>query len=249
MVFETLTVLTAISGIYGATAKRKGEYGKAGFMDEASRHSLITAKKSIELNNYEATKTKFGTYEEAGRRIADITKVAGETRETAKTEASGSGALVESGTSRENLRVMAQDELQAKLGVALGAKRNIDTIIRETKMNNNMIWENAKYESNMYKAKADATRKSAENMFKADILNTAAQTAMMGSKIPGSPKVPTKGGPLLSGGNAQHMYGQAPSASTTWGKTKMYGSNILRNMKNKRFDPSQRFSSIWARNP
>jgi len=246
MVFETLTVLTAISGIYGATAKRKGEYGKAGFMDEASRHSLITAKKSIELNNYEATKTKFGTYEEAGRRIADITKVAGETRETAKTEASASGALVESGTSRENLRVMAQDELQAKLGVALGAKRNIDTIIRETKMNNNMIWENAKYESNMYKAKADATRKSAENMFKADILNTAAQTAMMGSKIPGSPSSPNLD---QSASLANSPLNQTGSSFNTWDKTKMYGSNILRNMKNKRFDPSQRFSSIWARNP
>ena len=92
-------------------------------------------------------------------------------------------------------------------------------------MNNNMIWENAKYESNMYKAKADATRKSAENMFKADILNTAAQTALMGSKIPGSPSSPNLD---QSASLANSPLNQTGSSFNTWDKTKMYGSSSNR---------------------
>ena len=91
------------------------------------------------------------------------------------------------------------------------------------------------------------TRKSAQDAYQAEVLKTAvnAGATYASLKSPAKPSTTPKGGPELTGGNAQHMHGQ-PKV-TTWGKTKMYGRNIFRNMKTKKFTPSAKFSTIYNR--
>ena len=141
------TVLTAISGGMSATAQRKASRNLAKSNKKAQRQSLITAKKQILQNNYKSSEIQSEVFINAGTKIANLNKVAEQAIGSVVAETGGSGAVIGTGTTRENLRLMAQDALQAKLSVALGAKRDLDTIQRENKMNNQMIWDNAKYQS------------------------------------------------------------------------------------------------------
>ena len=122
------TVLTAISGGMSATAQRKASRNLAKSNKKAQRQSLITAKKQILQNNYKSSEIQSEVFNNAGTKIANINKVAEQAIGSVVAETGGSGAVIGTGTTRENLRLMAQDALQAKLSVALGAKRDLDTI-------------------------------------------------------------------------------------------------------------------------
>ncbi len=214
------TVLTAISGGMSATAQRKASRNLAKSNKKAQRQSLITAKKQILQNNYKSSEIQSEVFNNAGTKIANINKVAEQAIGSVVAETGGSGAVIGTGTTRENLRLMAQDALQAKLSVALGAKRDLDTIQRENKMNNQMIWDNAKYQSDSYGERADMIKKSADNQYTANIIGTVANTAGMASKV----KLPANNVFNTIWHNMKHAeFDSSKNVSSIW--SKKYNTN------------------------
>ena len=177
-----LAAFTFVSGAYSADASRKGANLSADADDKASRYSLLTANERIRRLQKEAQLTKYNVLEEAGRNKGKVNTMAKEAIATATTEGGGSGAEVGSGTTRSNLRIMAQDAFLAQLDIEIGANKNIESIQRESKLNSETIWKDAKYQSDQYRDKADATRKTGNNMHTANMLNTIVQTGSIASK-------------------------------------------------------------------
>mgnify|MGYP003644478758 CR=1 FL=1 len=235
------------AGVYGAEVNKKGKLAQGREFDRAAEETMLTEAYNRKKRNIESRQTDLSTLEQGARALSDVAMQGQKDQASIKTESSGSGAVVSSGTTLDVMMTEAVNNTVQQLSVVDATQDAIGSNQRHLKNTNESENRNARNRAMGLKRQADMTRKSAQDQYTADVLGATVKAASVyaSNKSPAKPDTVTKGGPQLTGGNAQHMHGQ-PKV-TTWGKTKMYGRNIFRNMKTKNFTPSAKFSTIYNR--
>ena len=102
-----------VAGTYGAVGKRKGARAAAAERRRAARETLLTAKFNIHERNKESKQTQFATLESGAGAQKEVAIQGLQAEGSARVSAGGSGAQVESGTSRAVLSNIVQESLAA----------------------------------------------------------------------------------------------------------------------------------------
>ena len=180
--YLALAAVTVIAGYMSAEAKKKAMLNQADTADENAEFTILTANQKMRRNTSTGKKTQFQMLAEAGTNQGKINAIAAKGVGAAQAESGGSGAIVGSGTTRANLRSIAQEAFIANMDIALGTKRNIDSVIQETKDNNKSIYDKAKFDSESLTGQGEALRDGADNQYISDLLNTGVSAGTIASK-------------------------------------------------------------------
>ena len=224
MIMESIAVASALAGLYGADAKRKGARGQADEYGRVARDTLLTAKYNIRKREDESKQKQFSTYEQGARALNQVAVEGQKQQGRIIAESSGSGAVVSSGTTLDVLMTEAVNNTVQQLSVVDATKDAMQAEARATKNANEAEWRNAKNRSVQLERKAEMTKKAAQDAYTAEVLSSIVNAAAIGAK--GSSSSSTS--PSLDANDAQKMHG-APK-STNWGRLKKQWNNT-------RFDP------------
>lgn len=238
---------TVVSGAYSADAKRRAGQAQSKEFDRVAKETMVTEAYNRRKRNVESRQTDLSTLEQGARALSQVAMQGQKDQGAMKAESGGSGAIIGSGTTLDVMMTEAVNNTVQQLSVVDATQDAIGSNQRHLKNTNESEYRNARNRAMGLSRQASMTEKATQDSYTADMLSTGVKAASVyaSNKSPAKPDTVTKGGPQLTGGNAQHMSGQ-PKV-TTWGKTKMYGRNIFRNMKTKNFTPSAKFSTIYNR--
>ena len=236
---------TVASGAYGADANRKGKLAQGKEFDRASKETMLTESYNRRKRNVESRQTDLSVYEQGARALSQVAMQGQIDQEKTKTESAGSGATVSSGTTLDVMMTEAVNNTVQQLSVVDATEDAIVSNQRQLKNTNESEYRNAKNRAMGLKRQADMTRKSAQDQYTADMLGTAvkAATVYASNKSPSKPGTSPKTN--LTGSSRVDL--QKSSQLSTWGQAKMYGRNMLHNMKTKKLDFSQPWNTALKR--
>lgn len=175
-----------VAGTYGAVGKRKGARAAAAERRRAARESLITAKFNIHERNKESKQTMFATLESGAGAQKEVAIQGLQAEGSATVSAGGSGAQVESGTSRAVLSNIVQESLAAQTHVMIDTKNRIKAIKRDTENQNRSEWRNAKLHQQQQNRIANRETEAAEKEFYADMIETTVSSYAGGASMAGT---------------------------------------------------------------
>ena len=175
-----------VAGTYGAVGKRKGARAAAAERRRAARETLLTAKFNIHERNKESKQTQFATLESGAGAQKEVAIQGLQAEGSARVSAGGSGAQVESGTSRAVLSNIVQESLAAQTHVMIDTKNRIKAIKRDTENQNRSDWRNAKLHQQQQNRTANREEEAAEKQFYADMIETTVSAYAGGAGMAGT---------------------------------------------------------------
>ena len=183
-----LAVGGAVSGIYGAEAKRKSDKEQGKENQRVRKESLLTAKYNIRQNNKASAQKQMDMLEQGGRALAEVAAQGQKQQGEVIAEAGGSGSVVSSGTT---LDVMMTDAINNTVQQHSVVEATKDSLANEKNNNANMnqtMWRNAKLGNERSGRQLALNDKASGDTYLANILSSL----VGGGKIAASGYTPTK---------------------------------------------------------
>ena len=252
--------------IGGTFYEYKGAQDDIKDMRKRAKSTLLTAQSNIIQNKLANRQRGFQTLEQ-GQQIASQLQRQGQVSQaSAKSSASGSGAVVGSGTPRAVLDNIAQESLIAQKDAILNTRNALTAQKRETEAINKSLWNKATADASALRKGADKAHRNANVKLATglleNVLDIGASVATAGTSdvVTKGLQVASTASTLKKASRQRRQYSPTTQQRKTLESQKFFNKrgeskskwqrwldNAIHNYKYAKFDSSKPISSIYSR--